>query len=131
MLTVFYLGSTIKDLPFSAWGAELSSNYNERTLIMSWREGLGTVGSLISVAIPLVALFFGEIRPTDAVFWLVLTMCIAMPIINLNCLVGVPEWRTVEVEKRIGVIEGLRIVSKTIPTCCSCSCLDSGRSARP
>ena len=36
MLTVFFIGSTIKDLPFSAWGAELSSDYHERTLIMSW-----------------------------------------------------------------------------------------------
>ena len=40
MLTLFFVGSTIKDLPFSAWGAELSSNYHERTLIMSWKEGV-------------------------------------------------------------------------------------------
>ena len=115
MLTVFYLGSTIKDVPFSAWGAELSSSYNERTLIMSWREGLGTLGSLVSAFIPLVILFFGLVKATDAVFVLVLVMCILMPIINLNCLVGVPEWRVVEVEKRIGVIAGLRIVSKNYP----------------
>ncbi len=115
MLTVFYLGSTIKDVPFSAWGAELSDNYNERTLIMSWREGLGTVGSLVSAFIPLIILFFGLTEATDAVFVLVLVMCILMPIINLNCLVGVPEWRVVEVQKRIGVIAGLRIVSKNYP----------------
>ena len=115
MLTLFYLGSTIKDLPFSAWGAELSSNYNERTLIMSWREGLGTVGSLVSAFIPLVVLFFGLVKPSDAVYWLVLVMCVVMPIVNLNCLVAVPEWRVVEVRRRIGVIEGLRIVSKNYP----------------
>ena len=114
-LTVFFIGSTIKDIPFSAWGAELSSNYNERSLIMSWREGLGTVGSLVSAFTPLTILFFGLVEPTDAAFVLVLVMCILMPIINLNCLVGVPEWRVVEVEQRIGVIAGLKIVSKNYP----------------
>ena len=102
MLTVFYLGSTIKDLPFSAWGAELSSNYNERTLIMSWREGLGTVGSLdIRLATPLIAsCSSAEVKPADAVFCACARPCASlMPIINLNCLVGVPgvarrsKWR--------------------------------------
>ena len=115
MLTVFYLGSTIKDLPFSAWGAELSSNYHERSLIMSWREGLGTLGSLVSAFIPLIVLFFGLVKPSDAVFVLVLVMCIAMPIVNLNCLIGVPEWKVVETRDRIGVMAGLRIVTKNYP----------------
>ena len=46
MVTLVYLGSTIKDLPYVAWGAELSQNYNERTLITSWREGFAVAGSL-------------------------------------------------------------------------------------
>ena len=115
MLTLFYIGSTIKDLPFSAWGAELSDKYHERTLIMSWKEGLGTFGSLVSAFIPLVILFFGLVKPTDAVFWLVLVMCIAMPIVNINCLMVVPEWRVVERPRRIGVLEGLKIVVKNKP----------------
>ena len=114
-LSVFYLGSTIKDVPFSAWGAELSSNYNERTLIMSWREVFSVGGALMASFVPLTLLFFGYVEPTDAVFVLVLAMCIAMPFINANCLISVPEWRVVEVRKRIGVFEGLRIVSKNRP----------------
>ena len=39
MLVVTYVGSTIKDVPYSAWGAELSPDYHERTLVTSWREG--------------------------------------------------------------------------------------------
>ena len=115
MLTLFYIGSTVKDLPFSAWGAELSNEYHERTLIMSWKEGLGVFGSLVSSFIPLFILFFGEVKPTDAVFWLVLVMCISMPIVNLNCLIVVPEWRVVEQPSRIGVFEGLKIVVKNKP----------------
>ena len=115
MLTLFYIGSTVKDLPFSAWGAELSNEYHERTLIMSWKEGLGVFGSLVSSFIPLFILFFGQVKPTDAVYWLVLVMCISMPIVNLNCLIVVPEWRVVEQPRRIGVFEGLKIVVKNKP----------------
>ena len=46
-LALVYLGATIKDLPYRAWGAELSSNYNERTIITSWREAFGVTGALI------------------------------------------------------------------------------------
>ena len=115
MLTLFYIGSTVKDLPFSAWGAELSNDYHERSLIMSWKEALGVFGSLVSSFIPLVILFFGLVKATDAVYVLVLVMCIAMPIVNLNCLIVVPEWRVVEGEKRIKLIDGLKIVVKNKP----------------
>lgn len=115
MLTVFFIGATIKDLPFSAWGAELSSDYHERTLIMSWKEGFSVGGSLVSATIPLAVLFFGMVKPTDAVFVLILVMCIAMPILNVNCLIAVPEWRVVERTKRVGLIEGLRVVGKNKP----------------
>ena len=115
MLTVFFIGSTIKDLPFSAWGAELSNDYHERTLIMSWKEGFSVGGSLISASIPLAVLFFGMVKPSDAVFVLIVVMCIAMPILNLNCLIAVPEWRVVERTKRVGLMEGLRVVGKNKP----------------
>jgi Na+/melibiose symporter-like transporter len=64
MISLAYLGSTIKDLPYSAWGAELSRNYNERTLITSWREGFGVTGSLLSAFTPAVIFFFGYTKPT-------------------------------------------------------------------
>ena len=114
-LTIFYLGSTIKDLPFTAWGAELSSNYNERTLVMSWKEIFNVAGALVSAFIPSIILFFGYDKPTEAVFVLVLVMCIFMPVFNINCLVTVPEWRQVEVAKRVPLMQGLRIAARNQP----------------
>ena len=115
-LTVFYLGATIKDLPFSAWGAELSTNYNERTLIMSWKEVFNVGGALVSAFTPAIILFFGYDKPTEAVFALVLMMCITMPLVNLNCLAVVPEWRVAEKEKqRIRIIDGLRVAAGNKP----------------
>ena len=58
-LAVVYLGSTIKDLPYRAWGAELSRDYNERTKITSWREAFGVAGALISAFKTAIILLMG------------------------------------------------------------------------
>ena len=109
-LTIFFLGSTIKDLPFTAWGAELSNNYNERTLIMSWKEVFSVAGLLLSAFIPAILPFFGYVKPTEAVFVLLVVMCIFMPILNINCLMTVPEWPVVEKKtKRVKIVEGLKV----------------------
>ena len=52
---LLYAGWTMVSVPYMAWGAELSADYNERTRITAWREGLGLLGlvgagALISVA---------------------------------------------------------------------------------
>ena len=91
MIVVVYLGSTIKDLPYSAWGAELSRGYNERTLIMSWKEGFTVGGALFAAFTPAVILFFGYTKPSDAVFVLVSVMCVVMPLVVLNATIVVPE----------------------------------------
>ena len=115
-LTLFYVGATVKDLPYTAWGAELSKSYNERTLIMSWKEVFSVGGSLCAVLIPLIVLAVtGDGTPTTAVFWIVLAMCIAMPIVNLNCLLAVPEWRVTEVPKRVRIRDGLRAAAGNRP----------------
>lgn len=48
----FYLGLTLILVPYQAWGAELSSDYAERTRVASWREGFALVGVLLAVAGP-------------------------------------------------------------------------------
>lgn len=96
MLIVTYIGSTIKDVPYSAWGAELSNDYHERTLITSWREGFAVVGALIGAFTPAIIFFFGYTKPTDAVYFLSLAIAIVMPILVINMLVSVPEFNLTE-----------------------------------
>ena len=115
-LIVFFVGATIKDVPYGAWGAELSADYNERTLIMSWKEMFNVGGSMLAAFTPLIMLFFGYPKPTEAVFVLAVMMCISMPLINLNCLVAVPEWPVVEQDKKpIRIIDGLRVAMSNKP----------------
>ncbi len=115
MVALTYLGSTIKDLPYVAWGAELSRNYHERTLVTSWREGFAVVGSLVSAFTPAIILFFGYTKPTDAVFFLAVAMCIVMPVLVMNALVVVPEFPVVEIRKKLPLLESLKVVMQNGP----------------
>ena len=60
-----YLASTVISIPYSAWGAELSGNYNERSRITALREQFTLAGYLIAVSIPMILSFFGrdELKP--------------------------------------------------------------------
>jgi len=48
---VLYAGWTMVVVPYMAWGAELSDNYDERTRVTAWREGIGLLGLLGAGAI--------------------------------------------------------------------------------
>lgn len=54
-----YLGWTLVALPYTAWGAELSSDYHQRSRIAASREGFVIAGTLLAAAAP-VLLGHGE-----------------------------------------------------------------------
>jgi Na+/melibiose symporter-like transporter len=49
-----YLGWTLFALPYFAWGAEISSDYHERSRISAWREGFVVAGTVIAASLPAV-----------------------------------------------------------------------------
>lgn len=115
-LVLLYVGSTIKDVPYSAWGAELSQSYNERTLITSWREGFTVTGSLVAAFLPVVLLGFGYGKPTEVVQVLAILVAIVMPVLVLIMVVVVPEHPVVEQRKeRIPIMESLSYVWANLP----------------
>ena len=54
-LLVLYFGWTCFMVPYTAWGAELSPAYDERTRITSAREGAGLAGIVIASVLPTLA----------------------------------------------------------------------------
>ncbi len=109
-LIFLYVGSTIKDVPYSAWGAELSTRYNERTLIMSWREAFSVGGSLVGALTPAIIFFWGYDKPSDAVYFLTWFIVIVTPIYILNSVYSVPEYDVTEARKaRIPLRESIRV----------------------
>ena len=112
-LIITFVGATIKDVPYSAWGAELTTNYNERTLVTSWREGFSVTGSLIGAFTPSIIFFFGYDKPLDAVYFLSLAIAFVMPILVANCVIFTPEREVVERrQERLPLKESFRYVWK-------------------
>jgi Na+/melibiose symporter-like transporter len=53
-ISFMYVSWTIVTIPYSAWGAELSLDYRERTRITGWREMMGIIGQLLVMALPVI-----------------------------------------------------------------------------
>lgn len=50
-----YLGWTLIYLPYTALGAEMSPDYDERSRITAWREGFFVLGTLVAIMLPAIA----------------------------------------------------------------------------
>ena len=55
---LLWLGWTLFNIPYFAWGAELSSGYVERTRITGWRTMLGFCGGMAAVLFPALSQMF-------------------------------------------------------------------------
>jgi Na+/melibiose symporter-like transporter len=53
-LTLFFLGSTMIALPHRAWGAELSTDYHQRSRVTAAREFYILVGLMVAAAVPMI-----------------------------------------------------------------------------
>ncbi|OKH88596.1 MFS transporter [Thalassospira sp. TSL5-1] len=53
--SLLFIGWTMFQVPYLAWGAELSGDYDQRGNISALREGTGLVGILLAGAVPVVA----------------------------------------------------------------------------
>jgi len=58
--SVLYLGWTMIQLPYQAWGAEAITQYNERTRLAGIREAATILGVVLAAAIPMAAAQFGH-----------------------------------------------------------------------
>lgn len=74
---LLYTGWTAVILPINAWGAELSSDYDERSRIAAWREGFALVGTLVALLLPFLIGIDGRSDAGGALAllgWLVVTV---------------------------------------------------------
>ena len=64
---VLSISTTMMLIPYYAWAAELSPDYNERSRITGVRSMMGVVGSLVAQLAPAAALLFFGIGGSSAV----------------------------------------------------------------
>ena len=109
------IGTTMMLIPYYAWGAELSTDYHERSRITGARAMAGVLGSLSAQLVPAAALILFGIGGSAAVLELVgTTMLIVMPICVALTVWGTPEAR-VEVRSTLPVVEGLKLMWRNRP----------------
>jgi glycoside/pentoside/hexuronide:cation symporter, GPH family len=90
-LFLLYLGLTIVDIPYVAWGAELASDYDGRSKVAAVRSAFGTVGTLIALAVPVVLTALGVGGTANALFAMAIFYIVAQPLFFLIALRAVPE----------------------------------------
>ncbi len=110
---LLYLGFTMIDLPHKAWGAELSTDYDERSRITSWREAISTAGQVMLLAALVWLAARGIENPADQLRAIAISIAIALPVLLAVCLLGVGE-RDPEgfAHERRSTLAGLRIVAR-------------------
>ena len=106
---------TMMLIPYYAWGAELSTDYNERSRVTGGRAMAGIAGSLSAQLVPGAALLFFGIGGSSEVLMLVgTTMLVLMPICITLCLAKVPEPQTYE-KSVVPVFPGLKLMWQNGP----------------
>jgi glycoside/pentoside/hexuronide:cation symporter, GPH family len=89
--SLLFLSFDIFDLPYKAWGAELSTDYKERSRVAAWREAFGATGHIIFLAILMVMGFLGFRGNREQLLVIALIICICLPLFVVLAVAKVPE----------------------------------------
>lgn len=90
-VSITYLGYTTLQLPYNAWGAELSPDYHQRTRITTSAKFFDTTGLVISTIIPAYILTREGATNADILKALSLFFLIALPLCATIAFFKVPE----------------------------------------
>lgn len=89
---LLFLGFTLVDLPHKAWGAELSTDYTERTHVAGWREGFGALGQIGFLVLLLGLDWTGHGDARSQLMAIGLTIVVTLPILVAVSLAKTPEF---------------------------------------
>lgn len=82
-MCLLQLGQTIYGLNQSAWGAELSDDYFERSRIQGWRAAIGGLAPLVAFGIPMVVERTSdapEVANGEKLFYIALFVLVTLPV---------------------------------------------------
>ncbi len=90
---LLWLGWSMIVIPYYAWGAELSTDFDERTQITGWRQAWGFAGNISVLLVPVAAAaWFGY----GGVAREALVIIACMVLVMLPLMIGLTVWRLPE-----------------------------------
>lgn len=107
------IGATWSLLPYTAWGAELATGYQDRARLSGWREAATLVGSLVAITIPFVGGLDAS-QPFHGLAWLAVMIAVLLPSLSLIAAWRVPEPRDFS-RRKLALREGLRHLMRNGP----------------
>ncbi len=91
-ISLLFLAATIMDLPYLAWGAEISLDYSERTRVAGIREQFHFVGTLTTVSVPFILKTLFAITALTAFLEVIGEIfLVVLPLTVLAAVLWVPE----------------------------------------
>ena len=90
-LNAVFLGFTMIQVPYAAWGAELTGDYDQRSRLFAWREGVGVLGTLCAIATPFAASRLGYEGLAPAMLAVAIGIVCLLPVLMGVALGAVPE----------------------------------------
>jgi Na+/melibiose symporter-like transporter len=111
-LILFWLGFSMINIPYYAWGAELSPDYYERTRVTTWRTFAGSGGFWLGVTIP--TLVYGTDPKAGPALEVVATYtAVLVPAAMLAVAFLVPDRGTGTAA--VPILRGLRVMLRNGP----------------
>ncbi|MGR8979237.1 MAG: MFS transporter [Gammaproteobacteria bacterium] len=89
--SLLFLGFTLFDLPYKAWGAELSTGYSERSRVAAWREGFGAAGQILFLVLLIGMGLTGRHGSAQQMWLIAMLVVVSLPPLVAVTLRKVPE----------------------------------------
>ncbi len=117
-ISAIYIGYTLIEIPYGAWGAEISGDYHERNRITGSRQMFSLVGLLLAITVPIVASQMGgdhgtaASRPSMAALGIITAVLLPIAAAVLFKFVPEPSYHHTE---PVALRQGLRIALRNGP----------------
>jgi glycoside/pentoside/hexuronide:cation symporter, GPH family len=110
--SALWLGWTMVFIPYYAWAAELSNDYNERSQITGWRTSLGLVATILAQLIPTAAALWFGFGGTPAVVSIMGVMLLILLPITLGLTIfSIPEPQNQhQAKSQINLLSGFKLM---------------------
>jgi GPH family glycoside/pentoside/hexuronide:cation symporter len=111
-MMVLWLGWTMLMIPYYAWGAELTTDYDDRSRVTGWRAAMGSVGQLMAISFPVImTAFFFNLSLKDVMEVTAYVAVVLTPICVLFTVWRVEEKPNIHAPA-MQLFDGLRVMTK-------------------